>query len=144
MVRESVQDESLETTRNLAEQLSQSVNQFAEGVSEMLERAQAEEDELQEEMESLIEQLEELDERQQALIQELSDARADDPVYQELANAWIEIQRLSGENVRLSKENVQYLRDGRGFRYGSVRTIESVGQQVQDIQHAVVTRDAGE
>ena len=48
VVRDSVQTGSIEDTRELAQQLSQSVSQFAEGVSEMLERAQAEEDQLQE------------------------------------------------------------------------------------------------
>ena len=41
------------------------MRQFAEGVSEILERMKAEEDELEQEMESLIEKLEELDAKQQ-------------------------------------------------------------------------------
>lgn len=141
VLRDQLAAENLDAARNTTEQFSQSVNQFAEGVSEILERMKAEEDEMEQEMESLIEKLEELDERQRAQMEELAQARQNDPVAQELASLWKEIEAQAVLARDSSQRIVEGIRDGRGFRYTSIRHLERLGEKMTSLYGSVVTRN---
>ena len=140
-IRSEIAQENLSEASEHTSQMSQSVTQFAEGVSEMLERMKAKEDELDQEMESLIEKLEELDEKQQAALQEMQQARTDDPTAQEMASLWQQIEAQSQIAFDSSRAMVEGVGDGRGFRYGSIRAIERLASDMGDLHHAVITRN---
>ena len=143
VVRESASaDES--TTQDLANQFSTSVSQFSEGVQEMLERSKAEEDKLQEEMESLIEQLEELDAAQQELAQQLTEARASDPNAKKVCQLWQQIEQKMQYSMELADENEQLLKDGRGFRVGSINSVTRFAEDLQGMHRSVIVREQAE
>lgn len=143
VLRESVNSEE-SVTQDLADQFSMSVSQFSEGVQEMLERSKAEEDKLQEEMESLIEKLEELDAAQQELAQKLTEARASDPNAKKVAQLWQQIEQKMTRSVELANENEQLLKDGRGFRTGSITSVTRFSQDLQAMLRSVIVRDQAE
>ncbi len=141
VIRNQLAADNTTEARDSTEQFSESVRQFAEGVSEMLERMKAEEDELEQEMESLIEKLEELDAKQQAKREELQQARQDDPFAGELADLWskIETQAIIADSA--SGRLVDGLGDGRGFRYGTMRSIERLDSEMTALKGAAITRN---
>ncbi len=141
VLREQLAEENLDAARNTTEQFSQAVNQFAEGVSEILERMKAQEDEMEQEMESLIEKLEELDEQQRDQMEELAQARQNDPTAQELASLWKEIESQAVLARDASQNIVEGIGDGRGFRYSSVRHLERLGEDMVSLYGSVVTRN---
>jgi uncharacterized protein YicC (UPF0701 family) len=143
VVRDSVDTEE-STTQDLANQFSMSVSQFSEGVQEMLERSKAEEDKLQEEMESLIEKLEELDAEQQELAEKLTEARSSDPNAKKVAQLWQQIEQKMERSVELANENEQLLKDGRGFRTGSIRSVTRFSEDLQSMLRSVIVRDQAE
>ena len=143
VIRQQLSEEKLDAASGSTEQMSQSVTQFAEGVSEILERMKSKEDEMEEEMESLIEKLEELDEKQQAKMQELQNGRQNDPLVQSLVDLWKEIEVQAEIAKRESLATVNGIGDGRGFRYGTIRSLEMLSSEMVALYGSVITRNIG-
>lgn len=140
-IRSHLATEQTQEARVSTEQFSEAVRQFAEGVSEMLERMRAQEDELEQEMESLIEKLEELDEKQQTKMKELQMARQDDPFAEALSSLWAELEAQAIVADTASGRLLEGIGDGRGFRYGTIRSIERLDSEMTALKGAAVTRN---
>ena len=143
VIRQQLSEENVDEASGSTEQMSQSVTQFAEGVSEILERMKSKEDEMEQEMESLIEKLEELDAKQQAKMQELQNGRQNDPFVQSMVDLWKEIEMQAEIAKRESLAAVDGIGDGRGFRYGSIRSLEMLSTEMLSLYGSVITRNAG-
>ena len=141
VVRNQLAAERTEEARDSTEQFSESVRQFSEGVSEILERMKAQEDELEQEMESLREKLEELDAKQQAKMEELQQVRQDDPFAGALADLWSKIEAQAIVADSASGRLVEGIGDGRGFRYGTIRSIERLDSEMTALKGAAITRN---
>ena len=128
VIRNQLAADQTSEARESTEQFSESVRQFAEGVSEILERMKAEEDELEQEMESLIEKLEELDAKQQA--KRRNSSRLVKTI--RLPVNWQTCSQIEAQCVTDSASGrlVDGVGDGRGFRYGTIRSIERLDSEM--------------
>ena len=137
----SSDSEAEAVAQEYTDQFAQAVSQFSEDVTEILERMKAKEDELEQEMESLIEKLEALDEKQQAKLSQLQQTRQEDPFASEIADLWTKIEAQAIIAADASSRLMNNLGDGRGFRYGTMRSIERLQNEMVGLKGATITRN---
>jgi len=145
VIQEQIASQSDESDTVMAQeytsQFSKAVSQFSEDVTEILERMKAKEDELEQEMESLIEKLEALDEKQQGKLSGLQESRQDDPFAGEIADLWSKIEVQAILAAEASSRLMNGLGDGRGFRYGTMRSVERLHNEMTGLKGATITRN---
>lgn len=144
-IRKAIAEGRLDQARAMLEQLATQLEQMSQGIQQQLEEGQQQEDKLGEAMDKTLEELAALEEQQEQLAQELSQARQEQGGdFQQQVEAWNRLDELAAQAVKQAGRAVDEVGDGRGWRVDSVRRLESVRAEVDQLRTAITARDVPE
>jgi chromosome segregation ATPase len=142
-IRKAIAEGRLEDAQRMLAELSEQLQRFAEGMQEQMSKSGQDDNELGERLEKLMGDLDSLSADQDALAEELAQAREEHGgELSEVMAQWERLDALAAQAVDRSVVVLARVGNGEGFAASTVRNAEVLGQSVRGSRDAVQARDA--